>query len=127
MGATRAELENNAWQATVSWVLTGEDASYRGVAKPSSPFSPGKGGWGAWELVGRYGELDLDDGAFPLFADPAVAARSAQSWTVGVNWYLNSNLKLVANYLQTRFGGGAAAGADRDGEKAVFTRLQVAF
>lgn len=127
VGATRAELENNAWQATVSWVLTGEDASYRGVAKPSSPFSPGKGGWGAWELVGRYGELDVDEGAFPLFADPAVAARSAQSWTVGVNWYLNSNLKLVANYLQTRFGGGAAAGADRDGEKAVFTRLQVAF
>ena len=56
-----------------------------------------------------------------------MAARSAQSWTVGVNWYLTSNLKLVANYLQTRFGGGAAAGADRDGEKAVFTRLQVAF
>ena len=89
--------------------------------------NPGKGGWGAWELVGRYGELDLDDGAFPLFADPAVAARSAQSWTVGVNWYLTSNLKLVANYLQTRFGGGAAAGADRDDERAVFTRLQVAF
>ncbi|WP_372012330.1 OprO/OprP family phosphate-selective porin [Pseudoxanthomonas sp. 10H] len=127
VGATSAELENTAWQATISWVLTGEDASYRGVAKPSSPFSPGKGGWGAWELVGRYGELDVDDGAFPLFADPALAARSAQSWTVGVNWYLNSNLKLVANYLQTGFDGGAAGGADRATEKAVFTRLQVAF
>ncbi|GAB3514592.1 OprO/OprP family phosphate-selective porin [Pseudoxanthomonas daejeonensis] len=127
VGATEAELENTAWQATASWVLTGEDASYRGVAKPSSPFSPGKGGWGAWELVGRYGELDVDDAAFPLFADPAVAARSAQAWTVGVNWYLTSNLKLVANYLQTSFDGGAAAGADRETEKAVFTRLQVAF
>jgi phosphate-selective porin OprO/OprP len=125
--ATTAELENTAWQATVSWVLTGEDASYRGVVKPSSPFNPGKGGWGAWELVGRYGELDVDSAAFPLFADPAVAARSAQSWTVGVNWYLNSNLKLVTNYLQTSFDGGAAAGADRETEKAVFTRLQVAF
>jgi phosphate-selective porin OprO/OprP len=127
VGATRAELENTAWQATVSWVLTGEDISYRGVAKPSSPFSPGKGNWGAWELVGRYGELDVDDGAFPLFADPAVAARSAQSLTVGVNWYLTSNLKLVANYLQTSFDGGASAGADREDEKAVFTRLQVVF
>lgn len=127
VGATQAELENTAWQATLSWVLTGEDASYRGVTKPSSPFSPGKGGWGAWELVGRYGELDVDRDAFPLFADPAVAARSAQSWTVGVNWYLNSNLKLVANYLQTSFDGGAAAGADRETEKAVFTRLQVSF
>ncbi|KAF1691110.1 OprO/OprP family phosphate-selective porin [Pseudoxanthomonas koreensis] len=127
LGADTAELDNTAWQATASWVLTGEDASYRGVVKPSRPLSPGKGGWGAWELVGRYGELDVDDGAFPLFADPAVAARSAQTWTVGVNWYLNSNLKLVANYLQTGFDGGAAAGADRTDEKAVFTRLQVAF
>ncbi|CAN7248901.1 porin [Pseudoxanthomonas sp. LjRoot168] len=123
---TRADLENTAWQATASWVLTGEDASYRGVVKPSKPFSPGSG-WGAWELVGRYGELEIDDRAFPLFADPLVAARRAKAWTLGVNWYLTSNLKLVVNYLDTQFEGGAAAGADREDEKAVFSRLQVAF
>lgn len=127
VGVTSAELENKAWQATASYVLTGEDASYRGVVKPSKPFSPGKGGWGAWELVGRYGELEIDDGAFPLFADPVMSARRAKSWTLGVNWYLTSNLKLVVNYLDTQFEGGAAAGADRDDEKAVFSRLQVAF
>ena len=127
VGATSAELENTAWQATASYVLTGEDASYRGVVKPSKPFSPGKAGWGAWELVGRYGELEIDDGAFPLFADPVVSARRAKAWTLGVNWYLTSNLKLVVNYLDTQFEGGAAAGADRDDEKAVFSRLQVAF
>jgi phosphate-selective porin OprO and OprP len=127
VGAASAELENTAWQATASYVLTGEDASYRGVVKPSKPFSPGKGGWGAWELVGRYGELEIDDGAFPLFADPVVSARRAKAWTLGVNWYLTSNLKLVVNYLDTQFEGGAAAGADRDDEKAVFSRLQVAF
>jgi phosphate-selective porin OprO/OprP len=122
-----AELENTAWQATASYVLTGEDASYRGVVKPSNPFSPGKGGWGAWELVGRYGELEIDEGAFPLFADASVSARRAKAWTLGVNWYLTSNLKLVFNYLDTQFEGGAAAGADREDEKAVFSRLQVAF
>lgn len=127
IGANRAELENKAWQATASYVLTGEDASYRGVVKPAHPFTPGGEGWGAWELVGRYGELDVDDDAFPLFADPAVAATRAKAWTLGVNWYLTSNLKLVANYLSTTFEGGAAAGADREDEKAVFTRLQVAF
>ncbi len=127
VGAASAELENTAWQATASYVLTGENASYRGVVKPSKPFSPGKGGWGAWELVGRYGELEIDDGAFPLFADPVVSARRAKAWTLGVNWYLTSNLKLVVNYLDTQFEGGAAAGADRDDEKAVFSRLQVAF
>jgi phosphate-selective porin OprO/OprP len=127
VGATAAELENTAWQATASYVLTGEDASYRGVVKPSHPFSPGKGGWGAWELVGRYGVLEIDDRAFPVFADPAVSARRAKAWTLGVNWYLTSNLKLVVNYLDTQFEGVAAAGADREDEKAVFSRLQVAF
>jgi len=121
------DISNKAWQATASYVLTGEDASYRGVVKPSQPFGPGKDGWGAFEVVGRYGALEIDDAAFPLFADPSTAASKATSWTLGLNWYLNSNLKLVVNYLQTSFDGGAVAGTDREDEKAVFTRLQVAF
>ena len=62
-----------------------------------------------------------------LFANPSTSANQANSWTLGVNWYLNSNLKLVVNYLHTSFEGGAAAGADRESEKALFSRLQVAF
>ena len=77
--------------------------------------------------MARYGELDIDDDAFPVFADPAVAARNAKAWGVGVNWYLNSNFKLVANYTQTNFEGGAPAGADREDEKAFFTRAQFSF
>ena len=127
VGATRAEIKNKAWQAGVGYVLTGEDVSFRGVARPSSQFNPGAGGWGAFEVLGRYGELDVDDAAFPLFADPALAASKATAWTLGLNWYLSSNLKLMANYLNTRFEGGAASGANRPDEKAVFTRLQVAF
>ncbi|GAB3372420.1 porin [Lysobacter rhizosphaerae] len=120
-------LENNAWQLSGSWVLTGEDASYRGVARPNQPFTTGAAGWGALELVARYGELDVDDDAFPLFANPATSASRAQAWTVGLNWYLTQNLKLVANYSQTTFEGGAAAGADREDEKAFFTRAQLSF
>ena len=51
-------------------MLTGEDASYRGVTRPNHPFTVGSAGWGAWELVARYGELEVDDAAFPVFADP---------------------------------------------------------
>ncbi len=122
----RAELENTAWQATAQWVLTGEDAGYRGVVRPSNPFKPGEAGWGAFELIGRYGVLDIDDDAFPVFADPAASARRARNWTLGLNWYLTGNLKLVVNYLETTFKGGAAA-TDREDEKAIFSRLQVAF
>ncbi len=57
----------------------------------------------------------------------ATSAGSAKAWTVGLNWYLNSNLKLVANYTQVGFEGGGAAGADRKDEKSIFTRAQFSF
>jgi len=120
-------LENTAWQLSGSWVLTGEDASYRGVARPNHPFTTGAAGWGALELVARYGELDIDDDAFPLFANPASSASQANAWSVGFNWYLTQNLKLVATYTQTTFEDGAAAGADREDEKTLFTRAQLSF
>ena len=123
---TRADLENTAWQVTAGYVLTGEDASYRGVLKPNNAFAIGGPGWGAFEVVGRYGRLDIDDDAFPLFADPAVASSAARSWAIGLNWYLNANFKLVANYARTAFD--AAPGASgRDEEEIVFTRAQFSF
>ena len=120
-------LENESWQVVGSWVLTGEDASYRGVAAPNRPFTVGAAGWGALELVARYGELDIDDDTFPLFANPTASASKVDAWSIGLNWYLTQNLKLVANYTQAAFAGGAADGADREDEKTVFTRAQISF
>lgn len=127
VGASRRTLDNRAWQLAASWVLTGEDASYRGVTRPNHPFAVGADGFGAVELAARVGALEIDDAAFPLFADPAVSARRTQAWTLGVNWYLTQNLKLVANYSEADFDGGAAAGRDRETEKTFFTRAQVSF
>jgi phosphate-selective porin OprO/OprP len=123
----RRDIENDAYGVTASIVLTGEDASYKGVAKPDHPFTIGAAGWGALELVARYGRLDIDDDAFPLFADLAKSAATASSWGLGLNWYLTSNFKLVANYTQTTFDGGAAGGRDREDEQAFFTRAQFSF
>ena len=124
---TRRRIDNDAYGVTASVVLTGEDASYKGVARPNHPFTIGAAGWGALELVARYGQLEIDDAAFPLFANPARSAAQASSWGVGLNWYLTSNFKLVANYTQTTFKGGAAGGSDREDEKAFFTRAQLSF
>jgi phosphate-selective porin OprO/OprP len=126
IGGVRTELEHEAWQLTASWVLTGEDAGYRGVAKPNRPFALDGEGWGAFEVVGRIGALDVDDDAFPLFADPAVAATRARSWGLGLNWYLTSSVKLATNYVRTDFDGGAPAD-DRNDEDIFFSRVQVAF
>ncbi len=120
-------LEHSAWQLSAGWVLTGEDAGYRGVARPNNPFTADGAGWGAYELIGRVGELDVDDDAFPLFANPATAASRVRAWSVGLNWYLTQNLRLATVWSQARFDGGAAGGADREDEKSLFTRAQLNF
>ena len=130
-------LDNDAWQIAASWLLTGEDASFKGV-KPRQTFDPDGSGWGAWELVGRYQENNIDDAAFSTnaagsnrFANPTTSARSAQSWAAGVNWYLNPNVKLALDYERTSFTGGGggtvAAPLDRPDEKTLFTRLQLSY
>lgn len=125
--AARTELTNSAWQVTGSWVLTGEDGGYKGVVKPLHPFTADGERWGAFELVGRYGVLDIDDDAFPVYANPSLAPTLARTWGLGLNWYLNSNLKLAFNVTDTRFDSGAPLGADREDEKTFFSRVQVAF
>jgi phosphate-selective porin OprO/OprP len=126
VASSRIDLAHDAWQLTGSWVLTGEDAGYKGVVKPNRPFDTG-GGWGAFELVGRYGELDVDGDAFPRYADPSVSATASEAWGIGLNWFLSSNLKLAFNHTRARFEGGAPGGADREDEKTIFSRVQVAF
>ena len=36
--------------------------------------------------------------------------RKASAWALGLNWYLNENLKWVLNYEQTSFDGGDPGG-----------------
>ena len=124
-----ALLTNSAWQAQLSWLLTGERESFGGVS-PNAPFGVGKPGWGALELVARAQELALDTQAFAggsnSFARLTSSAQRARAVGLGVNWYLNRNLKWMLDYELTRFKGGAIGG-DRPDEKALFTRFQLAF
>ncbi len=149
---TKKNLKHDAWGIGISYLLTGEDASFKGV-KPKQDFDLDKGGWGAWELVARYSEINLDNDTFKnaagqyagegsaanqSFSDLTKSAKSAETWTLGVNWYLNSNAKLALNYAQTSFDGGASSNGanatatgsnvkDRPDEKALLARFQVAF
>jgi phosphate-selective porin OprO/OprP len=129
-GTRSEQLDNSAWHVQFAWFATGEDESFRGFT-PQSVFDPTKGTWGALELVARYHELDIDDDAFvggaDSFANPASSASKASAWGVGVNWYLTQNYKWSLNYDVTSFEGGAAGGADRPDEKALFTRFAVGF
>jgi phosphate-selective porin OprO/OprP len=128
---TRSDtLDNTAWQLQFAWFVTGEEESFKGFT-PQSTFEPGKPGWGAWEFVARIQELTIDDDAFTggadSFANIATSARKAKAIGVGVNWYLNQNVKWSLNYEQTEFDGGAVGGADRGDEKALLTRIALGF
>jgi phosphate-selective porin OprO/OprP len=127
-----ADLRNTAWEISGGWVLTGEDATSTGVT-PKHPFNPHNGQWGALQVVGRYAELDVDKDAFPFFSNPAVSASSAKAWSVGLNWYLNRNIRVNASYSRTTFTGGGGAGTSvpaavtQHPEEVFFTRVQLAF
>ena len=128
------DLSNHAWQVTGSWVITGEKKTYKAVT-PSKRFETDiaqKGhGFGAWEVAGRYAELNVDPTTFTAgFADPTKSAEAARAWAIGLNWYLNKNVKLAGNYEQTNFQKGAVAAGvitDRTTEKVFLQRLQVVF
>lgn len=127
-------FHNTGWQVAGSYFLTGEDNSFKAI-NPRKPFSPGERAWGAWELAARVGSLQLDDDAFPLFANPASSASSAFSWGVGVNWHLNRNVKFSLNYEHTTFGlsklplaaGTVHAPLLEQSENVVLFRAQLAF
>ncbi len=131
-GAVTEELKHDSWQAAASFTFGGSP-SFRGV-QVKKPFDPAAGGWGALEVKARVAELDVDDDAFPLFASPTGAASLAESWGVGLNWYLNRSLRVYLDYEETSFEGGATIGgtagtavADRPDEKILFSRFQISF
>jgi phosphate-selective porin OprO/OprP len=133
-----ADLTHAAWQVSAQWVLTGEPASFSGIA-PKRPFDPRSGSWGAWQLVGRYGQLDIDDAVFQGFANPDTSGSLATSWSVGINWWLNRNVRLLLSYTYTDFDGGGGynpldattrvppATVTHQPESAFLTRLQISF
>jgi phosphate-selective porin OprO/OprP len=124
---TRAQFRGEAWQATATFTITGEPASYSGV-RPRVAFEPGQGKWGALELTARVNGLEVGTEAFREgIVDPAKSVRKAFAWAVGLNWYLNRNVKQVVDFERTTFTGGAAGGASRPAENALFIRTQVSF
>ncbi len=139
-GRRTQEIDQSAWHVTAAYTLTGEEQSLKGI-KPSQPFNPGKGGWGAWEVVARVGELDIDKDAFTgsngvLGANDSLAqatrsAKSAQNYGVGLNWYPNKATRVSLDYETTTFdwggGGTSLKPLDREDERVLLGRVQVNF
>lgn len=91
------DLHYNGFYGFASYFLTGEHRPYKTSSgafdrvKPKNDFD-GKGGWGALEFAARYSVIDLND--------EDVNGGEMQNVTVGFNWYLNSNVRLMFNYVR---------------------------
>lgn len=120
-------FNNTAWQVIGSYMLTGENNSF-GPIMPANPVALHESGWGALELVGRFGQMSMDPNLFPLFAS-TISAQEQTSWGAGLNWHLNHNLKLQLDYESTTFRNGstAAGSATARPEHVILSRVQLNF
>lgn len=87
--AGHANANLDGWYVAGSWVLTGESRPYKkGRFKGIEPARAA----GAWELSARYSRIDLDDGQ--------VRGGRQHNTSVGLNYYLGKNLRVMLNYIQ---------------------------
>ena len=116
------------WYVEGGWFVTGESMTYKegefGRIKVKNPVIGGGkgGGWGAWQIVGRYDVLDLTDQAqtmqgnavitsYPTGA-PSTSSQNClmcgeqKTWGIGVNWWLNDYTRFQFNYNESDIDGG---------------------
>jgi phosphate-selective porin OprO/OprP len=86
--------------AEAGWTITGEsrtynaaNGAYNGIV-PAHPFP--LDGLGAWEIAARYSVMDLNDG---LGLPTGIAGGEQTIYTIGLNWYVTRNIRLMVNYL----------------------------
>ncbi|MFM8979641.1 MAG: OprO/OprP family phosphate-selective porin [Planctomycetia bacterium] len=88
----------SAWYVQAGWFLTGETRGYNfktgtwAITKPCCNFLDNSCCClGAFELVARYDTLDLNDGA--------VQGGEMSNITVGLNWHLNANARIMLDVI----------------------------
>jgi len=100
--------EFSGWYALASWFLTGENRVYKTSSASFSRVKPkhnyGPGGGGAYEAVARVGAVDLDDAG--------VTGGELQDLTLGLNWYLLPNSRIMLNWIHMELDGSRNGDAD---------------
>jgi phosphate-selective porin OprO/OprP len=82
------------------YFLTGEHRNYNrqsgvfGRVVPTDNLDLNKCAYGAWQVGARYDWLNLNSGTF-------VNGGKAQDLTLGLNWFLNPNVRFQVNYVLT--------------------------
>lgn len=102
------KIRSRGWYISVTYLVTGEEKTLT-APTPKRNFKPfgEKAGLGAIELGVRWARLDFDSDDPLDFADGKTdkitgggktAENGADALTVGINWYLNKNVRLMFNW-----------------------------
>ncbi|HKQ36991.1 MAG TPA: porin [Verrucomicrobiae bacterium] len=87
----------NGFYVFASYFLTGDYRPYRKSSgtvdrvRPKRNFSLDGSGFGAWELLARVSQVDLNDGS--------IRGGRLTDYTAGLGWYLNPNTRVLLNYV----------------------------
>jgi len=94
-----SSLYYDGWYVYGTWFLTGEsrasaynngDLNGANFGATDINYPVNEGGWGAWELLARYSEINLNSGG--------IQAGRQDDLTIGLNWYPLRGFRLMWNW-----------------------------
>ena len=91
------DLEMDGFYVQAAYTLTGETRGYKSGLGAFAAIKPKDEG-GAWEVVARYEDAEVDIPGRSLSAD-------LERMVLGVNWYVNKNVKFMLNYVDSEMEG----------------------
>ena len=105
-----------SYYGQISYFLTGESRSYKGSIAGFGRVNPknnyGKNGWGAFEVAARFSAINMQENG------------SLEDITIGLNWHLNPNTRIMFNYVKGEM---ANELGEITIENAVMMRIQLDF
>jgi phosphate-selective porin OprO and OprP len=113
---TLGDPEYSGGSIEAAWAITGERQRYSSSAGTFGSIKTRRSSrLGAFEVAARYSTLNL--------SDASVAGGEQSNWTVGANWYVNRNARLMLNYVKAETSPGA--NTLNENVDAVMGRLQI--
>ena len=116
-------VKSEAWGATITAAVTGEDAGPFSRIVVKRPWDPGRGHFGGVQLVAGGGRVHVSDEAFDASLATSTSMQDASILGAGINWYPINGFGLLVDYSNTVFEANGTAPA-RPVERTIYGRAE---